>query len=73
MQACVWPLLRNLFVNVLLEEDWLSLWDHALVHPLSFLLYFAAAYIVAHRKQILSMRSVEQVEVGLSNSELLPT
>lgn len=61
-ELCIWPLLRSLFTRVLAENDWLSLWDHTLVHPPSFLMNFAVAYVLVNRKRIFQIRTRQHIK-----------
>lgn len=48
-----WPLLENLFTEVLTKTEWLCMWDHVLSNHPSFLLLLVAAYILNARGPLL--------------------
>jgi len=53
----VWPVLQNLFIEVMTQEEWLSLVDHLLAErgKPEFLVFVTAAYFVYFKSTILSI------------------
>eukprot|EP00736_Rhodelphis_marinus_P006675 Rmarinus@m.190 len=57
-----WPLLSTVFTEVLPRDDWLRLWDHALLHHPAFLYYAVVAYVRIFRSTFLCATHAEEVK-----------
>ncbi|KAK4329116.1 hypothetical protein Pmani_000527 [Petrolisthes manimaculis] len=61
-QHYIWTPLTTAFSTVLSDSDWLTLWDHILSNPPSFLPCVAVAFTIASRNTLLSCSNPTQVK-----------
>ncbi|KAK3887391.1 hypothetical protein Pcinc_008508 [Petrolisthes cinctipes] len=61
-QHYIWTPLTTAFSTVLSDSDWLTLWDHILSNPPSFLPCVAVAFTIASRNTLLSCSHPTQVK-----------
>ena len=59
-----WPIVRQLFSEIMWEEDWCILMDILFSYPekQNLIYYFAAAMVIEHKKELLQIRDIEELK-----------
>ncbi|XP_024216268.1 TBC1 domain family member 31-like [Halyomorpha halys] len=57
------PIMQTLFAEVLVENDWLALWDNVLISETDFLTLAVAAFYIVNKNLFLSCKSKEEFEI----------
>ncbi|CAH1393912.1 unnamed protein product [Nezara viridula] len=63
----VCPVMETLFAEVLVENDWLVLWDNVLTSKTDFLTLAVAAFYVVNKNLFLSCKSKKEFEFRIHN------
>jgi hypothetical protein len=63
IQLYAWPLLETVFSEVLTRDEWLTLWDHVVSNPPSFLLLLTVAYSICARGPLMQCTELDDFQV----------
>ena len=67
-QVYGWLMIQNMFSEVLMAKDWMTVWDHFLMKDPSFMYNFAVAYLIYFRRSIMAISKAEDFKVRLENT-----
>lgn len=67
LSTYVWPIMETLFAEVLIEKDWLILWDNVVTSRADFLTLAVVSFFLVNKNIFISCKSLKEFEFFIHN------